>query len=161
MIVELPNRPGHRCDSCHQVPPTWFTASCPSSCGFVLMACGRCASRAAVEDGLAAHAMTCPGFGAIEDFRKVAQNLSGAVQGAVSRQMPQAGESMTRQGARLGARMGSRRGQRGEQVGAVAGAALGALGEHVLGKPEMQPAVKLARGLYGVVQAVGDVLQKK
>jgi len=154
MISEVPNRPGVKCDACHQVPPTFFSASCPSACGFVLLACGRCASRAAVEQGIEEHGKTCPGFGAVADL----QSAIRGIRNASAQKTP--AESLLRQGARLGAQMGhARRGDRGRKIGAVAGAAVGAFGDHVLGLPEMGPAVKAARSLAGVVNAVREIIK--
>lgn len=145
MVVALDNKPGWRCETCHEAPSTWWAVTCPKGCGFKLFACGRCASQAQVEEALAAHVEHC------------SQDL-GEPPSAVEFMKPKHHITLTRQAARTGATVGGTlRGKNGAVLGGALGAALGAVTSHILNQPEIQPLVNLVRVLTGPAREIIEV----
>ncbi len=64
---------------------------------------------------------------------------------------------LLRPAARVGAQIGAAaRGPRGGALGGATGAILGALADRVLTRPEIQPAARLARTLFGVFSDIRE-----
>jgi hypothetical protein len=147
MVATLDNKPGWRCDVCKQAPSSWWAASCPKGCGHRVLACGRCASQAQVEQELAGHEAKC------------SQDLGSPPPGFQPYVAPRRAVGLTTQAARVGAHLGSARGKSGAAMGGVLGAALGALTTHILNQPELQGLIGVAQNLSEPASAIVSVVR--
>lgn len=135
----IANDSGWRCPDCGNEPKTWWSTTC-ARCKTRILACSACRSRVTALAEARAHAEAC------------------GTQGDLGRVAPALLRPATRAGARLGF---ERRGTHGAVLGGAVGAALGAISDHVLGRPEIQPAARLARTLYDVFGEVRGAFKKK
>lgn len=136
MINTIANKTGWRCDVCQEVPPYWWSTTCPKGCGHIVLACGNCASRKDVGQQVQEHAATCT-------FSLPNFDLAGPAPAAPSISK----KALFKHGAIAGARLGQIGGPRVVAAGAVLGGALGALAGHVLGHPDVKPLVDFVQDL--------------
>lgn len=140
-VNRVPNSYGWRCATCGGPPEAFWSLRC-STCQTSILACAACHTREVAGEVLEGHRLTCTA--------KPADPV------------PSLSSALFRPAAQAGGQLGfAARGQRGAAIGTAAGAVLGALADHILKKPEVQPAARLARGIYDVLTDARRYLIKR